>query len=200
LIAARHATAKYTRVYFSYTHVLGKWECYRCSYVSEEENPPEECPNCHYAVSFWIGHFEDKPVTVKDFVRTIMLKIDVNNSVWEAAKLMKENDASSVLVTVNGVPQGIVTERDILLKVAAEDLPASKVLLKKIMSTPIITTPSDTPIADAMKLMAKHHIRRLLVTQNGEPVGMVSQRSVMGGSFRLRKHQATNEETDTQRD
>jgi len=175
---------------------LGKWECYRCSFISEAENPPEECPNCHYDATFWIGHGDDKPVTVKNFMRANIRKMDVNNSAWDAARLMKENDSGSVLITIEGIPQGIVTERDILYKIAAEDLPASKVLLKKIMSTPIITTPSDTPITEAIKLMAKNHIRRLVVTEDGEPIGMVSQRSIVGGSFRLAKPETTEDEKD----
>lgn len=163
---------------------LGKWECYKCSYVSDSEEPPEECPNCHYSVTFWIEHVESRPSTVKDFMRTSILKLDVNESAWEAARLMKENDAGSVLVTVNGIVQGIVTERDILYKVAAEDLPASKVLLKKIMTGPIVSTTSDTSITEAMKTMAKHHIRRLVVMEDGRPIGMLGLRSIAGGSFR----------------
>ncbi len=97
---------------------------------------------------------------------------------------MRERDATSIVVTVNDQPAGIVTEKDILYKVAAEDLPASKVMLKKIMSSPIITISSDAPLTDAIKLMAKHHIRRVLVTQNGKMMGMLSQRSIIGGSFR----------------
>jgi len=161
-----------------------KWECYRCSYAIETENPPDECPNCHYSVSFWISHVEEKPLTLKDFVRTDLLKLDCNESVWDAAKLMKERDTENVLVTVNGEPTGMVTERDILYKVSAEDLPASKVLLRKIMSSPLITASSDLTIKDALRVMAEHHIRRLLVTEGGKPIGIVSHRSVLGGSFR----------------
>lgn len=117
-------------------------------------------------------------------MRANLLKLDVNESAWEAARLMKEKDAGSVLITIDGVVEGIVTERDILYKVAAEDLPASKVLLKKIMTGPIISTTSDTPITEAMKLMAKHHIRRLVVMENARPVGMLGLRSIAGGSFR----------------
>ena len=166
---------------------MGKWECYRCSYVSESENPPEECPNCHYSVTFWIENVEERQLTVKDFVRSNLLKLDASSTVLEAAKLMKENDAGSVLVTVNGEPVGIVTERDILYKVAADDLVASRVPLKDVMSTTIFSTHSDTPITEALKLMAKHHIRRLLVTRKARPIGMVSQRSILGGSFRVAK-------------
>jgi len=172
---------------------MEKWECYRCSYVIEQENPPEECPNCHYSVTFWIGHVDENQLTVRNFVRANLLKLEANNSVLEAAKLMKENDAGSVLVTKNGETAGIVTERDVLYKLAADDLPASKTLLKDIMSTTIVSTASDTPITEALKLMAKHHIRRLVVTERGKPIGMVSQRSILGGSFRVAKDSGEGE-------
>lgn len=175
----------YERLDYEREDLLQKWECYRCSYEIEAENPPDECPNCHYSVSFWISKVEEKqPPILKDFVRTDLLKLDGNESVWDAAKLMKERDTENVLVTINGEPTGMVTERDILYKVAAEDLPASKVLLRKVMSTPLITAPSSTPVTDGLKMMTEHHIRRLLVTEGGKPIGIVSHRSILGGSFR----------------
>jgi len=64
---------------------------------------------------------EDRPLTLKDFVRTDLLKLDCNESVWDAAKPMKERDTDNVVVTVNGVPTGMVTQRDVLNKVAVED-------------------------------------------------------------------------------
>lgn len=169
------------------------WECYRCSFVIEQENPPEECPSCHYSTTFWIGHAEENQLTVKNFVRTKLLKLEASSSVLDAAKLMKENDAGSILVTANGETAGIFTERDVLYKVAAADLPASKTLLKDVMSTSIVSATSDTPITEALKLMAKHHIRRLLVTDGGKPVGMVSMRSILGGSFRVAKDSGESE-------
>jgi predicted transcriptional regulator len=134
---------------------MGKWECYRCSYVSEGENPPEECPNCHYSVTFWIESVEEKQRTVKDFMRSNLLKLDASSTVLEAAKLMKQNDASSVLVTVNGEQVGIVTEHDILYKIAAEDLAASRVPLRNVMSTTIFSTDSNTPILGGSFRVAK---------------------------------------------
>jgi len=164
---------------------MGKWECYRCSYVSEAENPPEECPSCHYSVTFWLERVEEKELTVKDFMRTRLLKLDSGRSVLDAARLMRENDAGSVLVTVDGEHVGIVTERDILYKVAAKDIRSSSMTLREVMTPAAFSVQSGTPIREALLLMAKHHIRRLLVTEDGKPVGMVSQRSIVGGSFRL---------------
>jgi len=166
---------------------MEKWECYRCSYVIESQNPPEECPSCHYSVTFWIGHVEESQLTVKSFLRSHLLKLEGESSVFQAAQLMKENDAGSVLVTNNGETAGIVTERDVLYKVAAGDLQSSKTLLRDVMTPMVYSTSSDTPITEALRLMAKHHIRRLLVTEGGKPVGMVSQRSILGGSFRFAK-------------
>ena len=167
---------------------MEKWECYRCSYVIENPSPPEECPNCHYSVTFWIGHVEETQHTVKSFLRSNLLMLEAGSSVLDAARLMKQNDAGSVLVTVNGETAGIVTERDVLYKVAASDLSASKTSIRDIMTPTVFSTPSDTPITEALRIMAKHHIRRLLVTEGGKPVGMVSQRSILGGSFRIAKN------------
>lgn len=164
---------------------MEKWECYRCSYITESESPPDECPNCHHSATFWIGHVEESQLTLKDFVRSGLLRLEAGDSALNAARLMKEHDAGSVLVTVNGETVGIVTERDILYRLAATDLLPSKTPLKEIMSSTVFTAASDTSINEALKIMAKHHIRRLLVTEDGKPIGMVSQRSILGGTFRI---------------
>ena len=161
-----------------------KWECYRCAYVIEADSLPDECPNCHYSVSFWINHVEEKLPTLRDFVRKDILKLDGNESVLDAAKLMKEHDTENVLVTLNGEVKGIVTERDLLWKVTAKDLIASKVLLRKVMSSTLTTASPDTPVRDALKIMAAHHISRIIVAEGGRPIGIVSHRSILGGSFR----------------
>lgn len=184
----------YAAPLFSVPDIMEKWECYRCSYVIESASPPDECPKCHYSATFWIGHVEESPLTVKSFVRSNLLKLEATSSVFDAAKLMKQNDAGSVLVTINGETAGIVTERDILYKVAASDLSASKTHLRDVMSPTVFSTTSDTPITEALKIMAKHHIRRLLVTEAGKPIGMVSQRSILGGSFRVAKDSETEAE------
>lgn len=164
---------------------LARWECYRCSYEVEGDNPPEECPNCRYSVTFWINNPVEKPMTLKDFVRKKILTLDGKDTALEAARLMRERDTENVLVTVDGVPTGMVTENDILTKVAAKDMPASSVPLSKIM-TPLVTATSDTLVTEALKVMATRHIKRLVVTEGGRPIGIVSHRSILGGSFRAK--------------
>ena len=163
---------------------MAKWECYRCSFEVEAENPPDECPNCHYSTAFWISHAEQKSPTLRDFVRTNIPQLDGNQSVYDAAKLMRDHDTENVLVTINGVPTGMITEKDVLYKLAAEDLHASTTLIRKIMSSPLTSAPADTPVTEALKTMAARHIRRIVVTEGGKPIGIVSHRSILGGSFR----------------
>ena len=154
---------------------MAKWECYRCSYVFEGDSTPEECPNCHYSLTFWIEHVEEKPSTVRSFVKTDPLTIDTNESAYDAARMMRENGEGNVLITVKGVPVGIVTERDILNKVAA-----------------------DTLLSEAIKLMAKHHIRTLVVTDNGNPIGLLNQRAIIGDQFRVARKAGEEEVSEPQ--
>jgi CBS domain-containing protein len=160
---------------------LSKWKCYRCGYVTEAETPPDVCPECSAPVSFWIDWSEaitplDEPVS--KYMRRELFTIDLNRSAWDAARMMKEKKVGSLVVTNDGRAVGIVTERDMLYKVVAEDLPAAHVLLRKVMSSPIVSVTTDTPIREAIEIMNSKNFRRLLVTDKGEPVGLISMRSI----------------------
>jgi len=104
-----------------------------------------------------------------------LLTIDINSSAWDAARLMREKKTGSVFVTQSGKPVGIVTERDMLYKIVADDLPAAHVLLRKIMSSPLVTVDEGTSVKKALELMQKRNFRRLLITRNGEAAGMVNE-------------------------
>ncbi len=163
---------------------MTKWECYRCHYVFEGDATPDECPSCHYSLTFWLEHAEEKVVTVRNFVKTDALTVDANASVLEAARAMREKGVGNCIVSVRGVPAGIVTERDMLNRIAAEDLLSSSVSIRKIMTSPMISVTADTSLPEAMKLMAKHHIRTLFVTDAGKPMGLLNMRAIVGDQFR----------------
>jgi CBS domain-containing protein len=96
------------------------------------------------------------------------ITLDEDTVVAEAAKVMRDKDTSCILVVSKDSkdPIGIVTERDMLYRVLAENLGPYKVTLKKIMSTPLITIDQQSSVADAVSLMRSKHIRRLVVTKN----------------------------------
>ncbi|MDA4130652.1 MAG: CBS domain-containing protein [Thaumarchaeota archaeon] len=140
--------------------------------------PPEICTRCNARVSFWIDWTDAKsPLEepVGKFTSRELLTIDINSSAWDAARLMRDKKTGSVFVTQEGQPVGIVTERDMLYKIVAEDLPAAHVMLRKIMSSPLVSVSEDTPVKDAIELMQEKGFRRLLITRNGKAIGMVNQ-------------------------
>ena len=167
---------------------MTKWECYRCGHIFEGENTPEECPNCHYSLTFWIEASEVKAPAVRNFVKTDPLMIDANESVLKAAQMMREKRTGNVLILIKGEPKGILTERDVLYRIAADDLLSSSIPVRKIMTSPMISIEADEPLSEGVKLMAKHRIRTVFVTDHGKPFGLLNMRSIVGDQFKVAKN------------
>lgn len=94
-------------------------------------------------------------------------------SVSETARVMDKYQMDSVLVE-HGHVVGIFTERDILRKVVARDLDPASVNVSEMMSYPLLTIPSDVHVEDASTLMEQRNVRRLVVVERGNVVGIVS--------------------------
>lgn len=99
--------------------------------------------------------------------------VDVNDSVQDAARIMRDDDIGDVVVTEGGQVTGIVTDRDIVVRGIADgrDLSAQ---VGEVCSTGIETIAPDASVDDAVKTMREHDIRRLPVVKDGQPVGIVS--------------------------
>jgi len=166
---------------------MTKWECYRCGHIFEGENTPDECPECHYSLTFWIEASEASAPSVRNFVKTDPLMIDANESVLKAAQMMREKGAGNILILIKGEPKGILTERDVLYRIAADDLFASSIPVRKIMTSPMISIEADAPLSEGVKLMAKHRIRTVFVTDQGRPLGLLNMRSIVGDQFKVAK-------------
>jgi len=92
-------------------------------------------------------------------------------------KIVKKN-IGCVVVVEGRKPVGIITERDISRRVAK----GSRALMtkaKRVMSSPLISVASSTPIEKAVYLMLKHGIRRLPVVEKEKLVGLVSERDLL---------------------
>ena len=164
---------------------MTKWECYRCGNIFEGENTPEECPNCHYSLTFWIEASEAKAPTVRNFVKSDPLMIDATESVHRAGQMMREKGTRNLRIMINGAPKGNLTERDVLYRVAADDLVSSTIPVRKIMTSPMISIEADAPLAEGVQLMAKHRIRTLFVTDQGKPLGLLNMRAIVGDQFKV---------------
>jgi malate dehydrogenase (oxaloacetate-decarboxylating) len=112
---------------------------------------------------------------VRDIMKKKVQTIDLNKNVAEAAKLMAARRIGSVVVIEGGHTVGIITERDVVTKIVADGLEPRKVIIRDVMSTPLVTIKPEAGITEAAKLMSEYQIRRIVVTdQNGAVEGIVT--------------------------
>lgn len=121
----------------------------------------------------------EPPSIVKNVMAKPVITIEKGSSVHEATKIMCEKQIGCIVVTEKGKPVGIATERDILQRVVAKGLDASKVKMKDIMSKPLITINGNMPIINAIRIMEKNKVRRLLVMEMEKLIGIVTQRDLL---------------------
>jgi len=93
---------------------------------------------------------------------------------------MEARKIGSVIVTSHGEPIGIVTETDLVRKVIRYNIRPAALPVGVIMNTPIIEISLSASLRDASRVMAKHHVRHLVVTHAGKIEGIISIRDLIG--------------------
>jgi CBS domain-containing protein len=117
----------------------------------------------------------------KDIVEKDFLSMQRGTTALEAARQMQSNRRGFVVVTApDGKPEGIVTEWDYLSKIVAAEKDPARVKLEEIMSVNLITVEADQGLDEVAQLMAKKGIRRVLVIQDGEILGTITARTMLG--------------------
>ena len=94
--------------------------------------------------------------------------IESSNTAQEASKKMRDHNISSLVVVDNknnNKPIGIVTERDLVRKVCVNDASSSKMLIKNIMSSPLVTIDFRSSVEVAADIMTQNKVRHLLVVE-----------------------------------
>lgn len=119
-----------------------------------------------------------KEVIVKEAMKTNLAVVSPDISVFEAAKIMKKRKVGNVIIVKDKQAIGILTESDILKKVVAEGKNPKEVLVKNVMSTPLLIIDPYVTLDDAMETMGKCNIRRLPVVENDELIGIITQRDI----------------------
>jgi CBS domain-containing protein len=105
--------------------------------------------------------------------------LENTSTVVEAARLMREEDAGIVPVVEGEKLVGTVTDRDIALRVVAEGRSPESTTVGEIASRELVTIDPQQDIDEALRLMARHQVRRLpVVEEDGRLVGIVAQRDI----------------------
>ena len=124
--------------------------------------------------------------TVREISDTSFVSLDENVLIAEAAKTLYEREADCIIVTRNDakmgvrIPVGIVTQRDIIFRVVAQNKGPFKVTLVSIMTSPVTVIDHRSPIREALEVMKKGGFSRLpVVTETGEIIGLVTMEMVV---------------------
>jgi predicted transcriptional regulator len=115
---------------------------------------------------------------IDEYIDRTLNIISDNATIAEAGRKMRELGVDSILTTENSQILGIVTMDDIM-KAIFKDLDTS-ILLKEIVSKPIISIDKTAKVGDALRIMSENKIRRLLVTENSSPIGLITQKKIFG--------------------
>ena len=111
----------------------------------------------------------------RDIMQKNVITIELEKTAQYASTILKDNDISFLVVVENSKPVGIVSERDIVRKIVAENKEASKIQLESIMSKKFKWVEPNSSIESAVQKMLNNNIRRLVVLEDENLVGVITQ-------------------------
>jgi CBS domain-containing protein len=116
--------------------------------------------------------------TIRDVMTSNPTSCEPSSTVLDAAKVMAQEDVGPVPVVEGGRVVGIVTDRDLVVRVLAEGRDPSSTTLGEILSSDLVTVQPDSDLNEALQLMAQSQVRRLPVVEGEQLVGIVAQADV----------------------
>jgi CBS domain-containing protein len=116
--------------------------------------------------------------SIKDVMTSEVRACEPSATVVDAAKIMAQEDVGPVPVVEDGRLTGIVTDRDITVRVVAEDRDPSSTTIGEIASTKLVTVSPDDDLETALKLLAENQVRRIPVVEGDRLVGIVAQADI----------------------
>jgi signal-transduction protein with cAMP-binding, CBS, and nucleotidyltransferase domain len=108
-----------------------------------------------------------------------IVSIDLKTKARDAARLMAEKHIGSLIANRDGLPFGIITERDFMEKIVAQGADPSKVTVGEIMTAPLATIDASASLVDAARKMVEKRVKRLVVTEHDNIIGIISQTDVV---------------------
>ena len=119
------------------------------------------------------------PESIRDVMTSKLCTIDASKTVAYAAKMMQEEDVGLAPIVEGNKLVGMLTDRDITIRVVAEGKDPNAVKVLEVASSELVTVNPQQDLDEALRMMAKHQIRRLpVVEEDGRLVGVVAQADV----------------------
>ena len=112
-------------------------------------------------------------ILVRDIMTKPVISVDSSATAHDAAKMMEKSKIGAIVVFENNLPVGIITDRDFAIKITAHAYPIDTPV-RRIMSSPLVTITSDSPFWVGANLMNSRKIRRLVVIDDEQVVGIIT--------------------------
>jgi CBS domain-containing protein len=120
---------------------------------------------------------------VSSIARIAIPSVGPSTPITQIASIMTKQNIGSVVVASDLEVLGIVTERDIIEKVALGKNDLFGIVAQDIMTSPVITINYDRTLQEALKIMKDNNIRRLVVVKGKSILGLVTQRRLLLANF-----------------
>jgi CBS domain-containing protein len=117
--------------------------------------------------------------SIKNVMTSDPCTIDADKSVAYAAKMMRDEDVGLAPIVEGDKLIGMLTDRDIAIRVVAEGRNPDQLTVREVASKQVVTIDPQQDLDEALRIMAKHKVRRLpVVEEDGKLVGVVAQADV----------------------
>jgi CBS domain-containing protein len=117
--------------------------------------------------------------TVRELMTSNPCSIEANKTVAYAAKMMRDEDVGIAPIVEGDRLVGVLTDRDVAVRVVAEGRDPEQVKVTEVASRDVVTLDPQQDLDEALRLMARHQVRRLpVVEEDGRLVGVVAQADV----------------------
>lgn len=123
----------------------------------------------------WKRGMEISQITTQPGMKLPTVEVANAEPVSKMVELMLNNNVDSIIITENGEPIGLITDRELLRAISANQKYTAKTLVKDLEYTPLIMLKGSESVASAMKTMREKKTSRLAVIKNGQLVGMLTE-------------------------
>ena len=110
---------------------------------------------------------------VRDIMKEKVVSIDETKTIKDAVNMMNEARIGSIIITKDDTHVGILTERDFVTRIAAEEIPLSTPL-SEVMTKPLLVVGPNQTVWEAAEIMKNMEIHRVAVQEGNKIIGMVT--------------------------
>lgn len=117
-------------------------------------------------------------ILVGDIMTRALVSVEPSTTIYQVAKMMEQGGFGAIIVKENGLPKGIITDRDFAIKIAVNKY-SMDTPVNKVASYPLQTINSNESIVVASEMMSAKKIRKLVVVNDDKVVGIITSTDIV---------------------